>query len=151
MKHKILFIIFSPILLIWCFPTIIAGLSFYIFSKINKNVYGIRKSKSGVFYILLKNFSGVSLYPFIFVGNEDEVDIQHERGHCIQALIMSGWLYLLLVGIPSGLSNTKYAKFFHLDYNNTCDYYNTIWEKSADFFGGVKHTNIRYNRVYKED
>ena len=59
--------------------------------------------------------------------------VLHEIGHQKQSKIL-GWLYLLLVGLPSIIGNL----LFRIKYVKThFDYYNLPWEKWADKLGGV--------------
>ena len=90
------------------------------------------KSKDGSYWVGVGNF-GVSLGNYIIFGNSYRIlqrDIKHEQGHQKQSLYL-GWLYLLVIGIPSGIGNllNRVIKF---------DYYKQPWEHWADKLGGVK-------------
>lgn len=65
-----------------------------------------------------------------FYYNADSV--KHEWGHTRQSLKW-GWLYLIVIGLPSLIGNI-YDRIFH---KGTEWYYNQPWEKSADKLGGV--------------
>lgn len=86
----------------------------------------------GSLYITNNLFnSGVSLGKYIIFQKDcyDAQSILHEKGHQKQSLYL-GWLYLLLIGLPSILGNLvhRVIKF---------NYYNQPWEKWADKLGGV--------------
>lgn len=80
---------------------------------------------------LNKSWAGVSLGSYIIFAHPmySMNDLKHERGHQKQSLYL-GWLYLLLIGLPSLIGNLlhRVLKF---------DYYKQPWEKWADKFGGV--------------
>lgn len=74
---------------------------------------------------------GISLGRYIIVDkNASEKTIQHEYGHCLQSRKL-GWLYLLIVGLPSLL----HAGFCRCKNHS---YYDFWCEKWADRLGGVK-------------
>lgn len=76
---------------------------------------------------------GVSLGKYIiFGGTVTQKAVQHEKGHQKQSLYL-GWLYLLLIGLPSLLGNIVW-RIFKLSSNS---YYKQPWEKWADKLGGV--------------
>ena len=82
---------------------------------------------------IAKNFSGgISLGKYIIIRKPYEVTIHHEYGHHKQSL-RYGWLYLLVVGLPSLLGNI-YDRLFGLTIEQ---YYNLPWEKQADKLGGI--------------
>ncbi len=89
---------------------------------------------------------GVSLGNYIILDTENymndsyntRITVSHEHGHQIQSLHL-GWLYLLLIGIPSAIGNII-DRVFHKKWSSVARtkwYYNQIWEKSADNYGGV--------------
>lgn len=82
-------------------------------------------------YYYVKQGIFVSLGDYIIVyENAEDNDLKHEYGHHLQSLRL-GWLYLLLIGIPSFIGAIVYTfKRF--------DYYSLLWEKWADKLGGVK-------------
>lgn len=101
-------------------------------SKYNK-LYGYYQSTH------YKNF-GVSLGNYIIFGNGNisENSNRHEHGHQIQSKYL-GWLYLIIIGIPS-LCGNLWNRFFHRKWSRDERikwYYNLPWEKSADKLGGV--------------
>ena len=84
-------------------------------------------------------FSGTSLGFYILLpAGRDEVTVMHEYGHCLQSAKW-GWLYPLVIGIPSLYNNLRGRKVYK---NKTYeevqkDYYNRYPEKEADELGGV--------------
>lgn len=113
----------SFILFIHQLPQNLIGLLVILFCKAKKDRNGI--------YTCNYCF-GVSLGNYIIMHKSySNTDMKHERGHQIQSLYL-GWLYLIIIGIPSGLGNLYYR------YIQRIDYYNQPWEKWADKLGGVK-------------
>lgn len=81
---------------------------------------------------------GVSLGKYVYLRNEGFKDVKHECGHCKQSLYL-GWLYLLVIGLPSALGNL-YDRIAHKSwpYFRSCKwYYNQPWELWADKIYGV--------------
>lgn len=91
-------------------------------------------------YITDKYRFGVSLGNYIiFGGTPTNTSIKHEQGHQKQSLYF-GWLYLLVVGLPSvcrniwdRIAHTSWANAERLDW-----YFDGYPEKWADKLGGVK-------------
>lgn len=87
-----------------------------------------------------KFYFGVSLGNYIiFGGNYTINDLKHEQGHQKQSLYL-GWLYLLLIGLPSVIRNI-YDRIAHRNWNNVCRvewYYSGFPENWADKLGGVR-------------
>ena len=83
--------------------------------------------------------SGMSVFNIFLPESYDsefgKKAIKHEYGHYSQLLVLGGWLFLLLVGIPSTINNLRSRKG-KLKKN----YYSYPWEKTADLLGGVIHT-----------
>lgn len=89
-----------------------------------------------------KSWSGVSLGDFIIFADEDFADedsVKHEYGHHKQSLYL-GWLYLILIGLPSVAGNL-WDRVAHKDwsYKDREKWYYTKlpWEHWADVLGGV--------------
>ena len=99
---------------------------------------------NGVKYIWFpKWICGVSLGNYVILGGyygEDIVVVKHEYGHTRQSVYL-GPLYLLLIGLPSGLWNLIDRLLMRLfpEYiqKSRKIYYNMPWEKWADILGGV--------------
>ena len=86
---------------------------------------------------------GVSLGNYIIFGikvcSVSETSLKHEQGHQKQSLYL-GWLYLIVIGLPSALGNI-YDRVFHRMWNYQSRikwYYSQPWEKWADKLGGVE-------------
>ena len=77
---------------------------------------------------------GISLGKYIIVNQWfREVDIKHEYGHSVQSRYL-GWLYLIVVGLPSLLWAIMYGRMIRQSYNG---YYKFYTERNADKLGGV--------------
>lgn len=92
----------------------------------------------GIQYYLLKhvNGCGISLGNYIFLDSDRSVSkkaVKHEYGHQLQSKRL-GWLYLIIIGIPSAIGNIIYRKTKFKPYG---DYYKQPWEKWADELGNV--------------
>lgn len=122
------------ILFIWQLPQNILGLLVILFT-------GAVKIECYYFTNKCSEF-GVSLGNFIIFGGyylpSSLGDLRHEQGHQKQSLYL-GWLYLILIGLPSIIGNI-YDRMFHKKWDNIRRvkwYYNQPWEKWADKLGGV--------------
>lgn len=114
-------------------PQNLLGLLVYLVNV--KSVKKVYDCTLGIWFYTAKHVSdtGISLGRFIFLDSDNYTSIEsikHERGHQIQSLYL-GWLYLLVIGLPSVIGNIlhRFIKF---------DYYYQLWEKSADRLGGVQ-------------
>ena len=91
-------------------------------------------------YAFKKGNSGVSLGKYIFVcEGASNNTIQHEYGHCIQSE-RYGWLYLLIVGLPSVTRNI-WNRIAHKSWppeKRSAWYYSAWPEKQADKLGEVE-------------
>ena len=121
------------LLYMWQLPQNLLGLAVILFSKAKADA-----CSKGV-YFTRYNF-GVSLGKYIILNERCGInDIKHERGHQKQSLYL-GWLYLLLIGLPSALGNI-WDRLFHKKWYYTARmywYYKQPWEAWADKLGGVK-------------
>jgi hypothetical protein len=127
--------------IIWELPqTVLAALVIILFKRrITKR---ISYKLSSIFY--MKGFpGGISLGRFIIL-NEKYIDKKfpgrHEYGHSIQSLYL-GWLYLLVVGIPSLIRSIVW-RLFKLD---SYRYYAGYPEKWANKLGFGKEYIIKKN------
>ena len=129
------------LLYIWQLPqNLLALILTGIFSlKYGKPIWGDYK---GINYVWFKGWrSGVSLGNYVLIGDwySDRIDtVSHEYGHTRQSLFL-GPLYLLLIGLPSGLGNL-WDRTFHKNwdwYDSYKWYYSQPWEAWADRLGGV--------------
>jgi hypothetical protein len=126
------------LLLTWQFPQNILGLCLLcVFKTAGKLV--AYQHHHDVYRVSLNGF-GVSLSPYIFVGNvaDTEKTIQHEKGHAVQSR-RYGPLYLLIVGIPSLVRNIIHRTLHKSwTYEERQSWYYSGWpEKQADKLGGV--------------
>lgn len=126
----------NVLLWIWQLPQNLFGLAVLLFNKI---VHGCVKSQSidGIGYYSVKhvNNCGVSLGNYLLLDSDRSITekaIHHEWGHQKQSL-KYGWLYLVIVGLPSAIGNV-YARLAHKDDRW---YYNQWWERTADKLGNV--------------
>lgn len=122
------------ILFIWQLPQNILGLIVILITK-------AKKIESYYFTNKVCEF-GVSLGNFIIFGGyylpSSIGELRHEQGHQKQSLYL-GWLYLIIIGLPSIIGNI-YDRLFHKEWNNVTRvrwYYNQPWEKWADKLGKV--------------
>ena len=119
----------------WQLPQNLLGILVIIFSK-GKYEYTIDGKDV---YSTKRNF-GVSLGKYIIVNNFGYGDtVKHEYGHCLQSEKL-GWLYLLVIGLPSALGNL-YDRIAHRNWNYRSRikwYYSQPWESWADKLGGVE-------------
>ena len=112
----------SILLYLWQLPQNLLGLAVIAFTK---------AKKKGNVYVASGRRFGVSLGKYIiFRGFFNATDEKHEQGHQKQSLYL-GWLYLLLIGLPSATGNLLNRV---IDF----DYYKQPWEAWADKLGGVK-------------
>jgi hypothetical protein len=121
--------IFLKILLfIWELPQTLLACIIIIFTRkkvVRKETFGNTK----IFYA--KNFpGGISLGRFIILNSmhaSDEMIKKHEYGHSIQSMYL-GWLYLIIVGLPS-IIRVAIWKLLKLE---SYSYYRGYPEKWAD-------------------
>lgn len=94
------------------------------------------------YYLASRNFNkcwGVCLGEYIIVSYFNCNTLLHEWGHKQQSK-KYGWLYLLIVGIPS-ITRNIWDKIAHRKwaYERRYKWYYSAWpEKQADELGGVK-------------
>ena len=95
------------------------------------------------FYQSDKMPSGISLGKYVILRKLEETDVKHEFGHTKQSKIY-GWLYLLIIGLPSLLGNI-WDQLAHKKwtwYEREKWYYHRPWEAGADKRGGVKRFEL---------
>ena len=123
------------LLFIWQLPQNILGLLVILFTASKKSSCFWESKK-------LLNF-GVSLGNYIIFGyGPSKTSIQHEQGHQKQSLYL-GWLYLLIIGLPSITFNIADI-LFHKNWKRQDRikwYYNLPWEHWADKLGNVNRFN----------
>ena len=113
---------------IWCLPQNLLGLLFLLFIKGEE-----RHTLNGIsFYYCWGFCGGISVGKYIILGEKREKSVRHEYGHCIQSKKL-GWLYLLIVGLPSLL----HAAFCRCVNHSYYDFWCESW---ADRLGKVKRS-----------
>ena len=109
------------LLYLWQLPQNLLGLAVIAFTG---------AKRKGDIYYTDRYWFGVSLGNYIiFGGFFNSIDEKHERGHQKQSLYL-GWLYLLVIGLPSAIGNLLNRV---IDF----DYYKQPWEAWADKLGGA--------------
>lgn len=89
----------------WCFLQNILGFCVMKYYKGEKHSYTIDGKQVVAYHSTKISGGSVSLGKFIILHKvhwDDEETIRHEYGHQLQSLLL-GPLYLLVIGIPSGL------------------------------------------------
>ena len=87
--------------------------------------------KNGIPYYYKKSFGGgISLGDYIIVCSHNAKMVKHEYGHCLQSRRL-GWLYLIVIGLPSILHAGLCRCRRH-------SYYDFFTERWADKLGGVE-------------
>lgn len=125
------------ILWVWQLPQNLLGLLLLLYYSHEKEYHRLNGRR---FYFTEEMKSGISLGNYIIMSREDKEDgMRHEYGHSIQSRVL-GPLYLVVIGIPSGLYNLIdqliVEKAIGLERSISL-YYNMPWEKLADRLGGV--------------
>lgn len=124
------------LLYIWQLPQNIVGILVLKYHEIFcKHRVDVVTNSDGVTYYIVKHLNdcGISLGKYIIFDFDTFIryaDVNHEAGHQKQSLYL-GWLYLLVIGLPSAIGNIIYR--FH-----KFEYYKQPWEAWADKLGGVK-------------
>lgn len=106
-KKKWHHVLLYVLLWIWQLPQNLLGIILSAYIKDNggqRYIYRIKiKGKMHeVRFVHFKAFSGsITLGEYIVIGGRwDESDVRHEYGHVRQSRML-GWLYLMVIGIPS--------------------------------------------------
>ena len=120
----------NTLLYIWQLPQNLIGLLLILIYKGNDdNTNGIIVRRS------LNMRGGISLGKYIIVNQfARDNTIYHELGHCRQSMYL-GWLYLLVIGIPSIVWAGLYGTIIKPTTNG---YYKFYTEKWADKLGNVQ-------------
>lgn len=111
---------------LWQLPQNTLGLLFLLFIR------GEKRHKLGdiTFYYSKNFYGGISLGKYIILGEKWERSVRHEYGHCRQSMML-GWLYLIVVGLPSLIHAWLCRCKGHSYYDFWC-------EKWADKLGGIE-------------
>lgn len=123
------------LLFIWQLPQNLLGLILYLFYWEDIKM---RKEDKGYTLCLCNFRMGVTLgrYMFLWEGDKHLIDsVNHEYGHIIQSRWL-GPLYLIIIGIPSGIWNMIHKQMFP-----NINYYDFYTEKWADKLG--KRNNLK--------
>jgi hypothetical protein len=122
---------FKNILLyLWQLPQNLVGLILRIIYKGQDSIY-----ESAIVRRSTNMSGGISLGKYIIVSQwSQEKTIQHEWGHCRQSMYL-GWLYLLVIGLPSIIWAGLYGSVIKATKNG---YYKFFTEKWANKLGGVE-------------
>lgn len=88
----------------WCLPQTLLGLIVKLVLKGKRTLYYINNKIYVVYSAKADWLGGISLgkYVILGIGMDDGNTIKHEHGHQLQSFIL-GPLYLLVIGLPSGL------------------------------------------------
>lgn len=120
----------SILLYLWSLPQNLLGLLLLLIYKGYDSKYEdalVRRS--------VHMQGGISLGKYIIINQwSTKYDVKHEYGHCIQSKRL-GWLYLIVVGLPSIIWAGLYGWLIPRSYNG---YYRFYTEKWADRLGGVE-------------
>ena len=101
---------------------------------LGKLMVKILKAEEGTRYYTTNKRIGVSFGPIIIIWEgADHNSIKHETGHSLQSRKL-GWLYLLVVGLPSITMNI----LTRLHILKATNYYKRWPESWADKLAGVK-------------
>lgn len=120
----------NTLLFLWQLPQNIIGLLLRLIYKGNDD-----KTNGIIVRRSLKMSGGISLGRYIIVNQfARDKTIYHELGHCRQSMYL-GWLYLIVIGIPSIVWAGLYGKVIKPTTNG---YYKFYTEKWADKLGNVQ-------------
>lgn len=118
---------------LWQLPQNILGLLVIV-------ITGAKKTEDGIWLCGYLFDSAISLGDYIIFQKYRVTDkgIKHEKGHQKQSR-MYGWLYLLIVGLPS-ITRNIWDRIMHKNWTTTRRvtwYYGGFPENQADKLGGV--------------
>lgn len=120
----------------WQLPQNLLGLLLILILNPEKQFF---RGNASVF-IASRMRGGISLGRYVIVSRNDRVGVAHELGHCVQSRRL-GWIYLLTVGLVSGLRAG-------LNLYQRGHYYDGWPEDRADRLGGVVR-DADGNRILK--
>jgi hypothetical protein len=124
-------ILINIILWTWCLPQTLLG---FIVKCLTKKRHLVTVKGAALYETKIKGGS-VSLGKYILLckAHSNSLYVQnHEYGHFIQSLIL-GWLYLIVIGIPSFIWSNCFAKYRS---KHNINYYSFYTEKWANKLGG---------------
>lgn len=115
---------------IWELPQNLLGLLLRVIYKGTDSEY-----EGAVVRRSLQMQGGISLGRYIIVSQfASKTTVMHEYGHCLQSRRL-GWLYLLVIGLPSIVWAGLYGTVVKPTKNG---YYRWYTERWADRLGGVE-------------
>ena len=125
------------VLWIWQLPQNLLGLLLLLYYQHEQEYHRFNGRR---FYYTREMVSGISLGNYIIMNRKDKEDgMRHEYGHSVQSRRL-GWLYLLIIGLPSLLWNIIDRRVVEprIGWERSCRlYYAMPWEHRADVLGGV--------------
>lgn len=127
---------------IWQLPQNLLGLFLLLWYQHEEEYHRLN---GRTFYYTKEMPSGISMGNYIIMNREDREDgMKHEYGHTIQSRYL-GPVYLLIIGLPSGLWNLidRYMVTPMIGYKRSYNlYYSMPWEAWADRLGHVKREKL---------
>ena len=128
----------NVLLVIWQLPQVLLGLLLRLFYPAS-----YRLEKDGVTVVFSSQMlGGISLGTTVIVHSHvyswnprplETLAVRHELGHCKQSRML-GWLYLLVIGLPSLLHVWLYKR----DPKDPNKYFRFYTESWADQLAGIK-------------
>lgn len=112
----------------WCLPQNLLGLFVKIFTK---------AERMGDHYEYRIKRGSVCLGEYVFLApfdRDSERILRHEMGHRQQSRRL-GWLYLLVIGLPSVIWNCCFEQYRQKHGISYYDFYTEAW---ADKLGGIR-------------
>lgn len=123
---------------VWQLPQHLLAL-LLLFIIRNRSMVVVHDVDGTLLYLAMGLGWGISLGKYILLDMDaSEETMNHERGHCKQSRML-GWLYLIIVGIPSIAMNVLSTIMYWLGSDSMIRHYYQRWPESwADRLGGVK-------------
>ena len=119
----------------WCFPQTFLGLILKLIYKGKRKTYQYFDEEYTC-YVWSNKSGSISLGKYILLCDEHKHNIKvikHEYGHYIQSLML-GWLYLIIIGLPSVIWANCFVKYRARRKKSYYDFYTESW---ANKLGGV--------------
>lgn len=125
-----------PLLWIWQLPQHLIALFMCLVFRVKPTMTGLILSKTG-FSFSLGEYIFVDKFTYNSIRNIEDYGwnvLVHESGHTIQSRCL-GWLWLIIIGIPSALHWIWYQYYGK---KHGANYYSFYTEKWADKLAGLK-------------